>query len=87
MIDTLERALRYYIRNQDSFVSRYDGKYIVLVESNGDFEVSGSYEGRQEAISETQRTRPLGTFLVQKVSPGASDYTMSLPARMRLSHR
>ena len=87
MTEMLERAFRHYLEHQDSFVSMYDGKYVVLVESNGEFEVSGSYDKRQEAIAATQKLRPLGTFLVQKVSPGPSDYTMSLPARMRLSHR
>jgi hypothetical protein len=84
--NVLSRAFNYYLENQPSFVSDYNGKYIVLVESGNGFIVAGSYDARHDAVSEAQKSRPLGTFLVQRVSPGATEYTMSLPARMRLTH-
>ena len=84
MGNVLDRAFTYYLENQDSFVSQYDGKYIVLVESDNGFIVYGSYDERRDAVVEPQESHPLGTFLVQKVSPGASDYTLVFPTRMRL---
>lgn len=85
-MDILERAFRYYIENQNQFVHEYDGKYIVLVEADGGFKVFGDYNSRDDAIQTAMGWHQLGTFLVQKVSPGPSDYTLSLPARMRVSY-
>ena len=84
--DILSRAFDFYLENQDSFVLEYNGKHIVLVETVEGFEVAGSYDEGHVAVLETKKNYPLGTFLVQKVSPGTADYTMSLPARMRLTY-
>ncbi len=61
----------YYLDHQDEMVAQYDGKFIVI---KGE-EVVGAYDSDLEAVVETKKVHPMGTFLVQKVSPGDADYT------------
>lgn len=61
----------YYLDHQDEMVAQYDGKVIALKAH----EVIGVYDNESEAVTETQKHHPLGTFLVQKVSAGEADYT------------
>ena len=71
MNSDLKRAFEFYLANQDAMVRRYDGRFIVIKND----EVIGAYDSDLEAVTETKKAHPLGTFLVQKVSPGDSDYT------------
>lgn len=65
----------YYLNNQEDFVSSYNGKIIVLHKRN----LMGVYDDDLQAINESvKQGLELGTFLVQKVSPGAQDYTVIL---------
>ena len=74
----LKKEFEYYLTHQDEMVARYDGKYIVIK----DRQVLGSYDDQLTAITETQKSHELGTFLVQKVSPGAEDYTQTFHSRV-----
>ena len=74
----LKKEFEYYLAHQDEMVARYDGKYIVIK----DRQVLGSYDDQLTAITETQKSHELGTFLVQKVSPGAEDYTQTFHSRV-----
>ena len=64
----------YYLDHQDEMVAQYDGKVIALK----GHEVIGVYENEREAVREAQKDHPLGTFLVQKVSTGETDYTITV---------
>lgn len=76
-----QKDFAYYLAHQDELVEIYNGKYIVLKHS----EVIGVYDSDIEAVTETQKEHPLGTFLVQKVSSGNQDYTATFHSRVRLA--
>lgn len=60
---------QYYLAHQDEFVEKYDGKTIVLK----NHEVVGVYDSVAEAYQGALETHQLGTFILQKVSPGNQD--------------
>ena len=81
MGDTLIDEFEFYLANQDDMVQRYNGKVIALK----DHEVLGAYSSELEALTEVQRTHELGTFLIQRVSPGDEAYTATFHSRVRFS--
>lgn len=81
MTNPLEAEFQYYLDHQDEMVEKYDGKFIVL--KGG--EVLGAYNDELTAIAETEKAHELGTFLVQKVSKGASEYTQTFHSRVVFS--
>ncbi len=70
----LSAELKFYRDHQDEMVERYNGKTIVLK----DHQVLGAYTTSAEAIAETTKEHELGTFAIQRVSPGSKDYTIVL---------
>lgn len=75
MHEKLKEQFHYYLDKQDEFVKQYNGKVIVIK----DFEVIGAYNSDTEAIKEMQkRGFELGSFLVQRVSPGSEAYTVNI---------
>jgi hypothetical protein len=70
----LEKEFRYYIKNQNKLVKQYNNKCIVIKNEK----VIGVYDSEVEAVQETSKNEPLGTFLVQKCTPGKADYTVTL---------
>ena len=75
---TLEKEFRFYIDHQEEMVKQYDGKVIVLKEGL----VLGAYDDELTAVTETKKTHALGTFLVQRVSPGDAAYTQTFHSRV-----
>ena len=67
----LEREFNFYLRHQKEFVKKHNGKHIVLK----DRKVVGVYKTDWDAFVESQKRHKLGTFLIQRVSPGQKDYT------------
>lgn len=78
MATALEKEFAYYLEHQDQLVKQHNGKYIVI--KNG--EILGAYDDELAAVEETQKSHELGTFLVQKVSPGTADYTQTFHSRV-----
>ena len=75
----LEREFHYYLAHQDELVQKYDGKYIVIKET----EVLGAYDSEWEAVQETTKHgHELGTFFVQKCEPGEDAYTITFPGEV-----
>ena len=72
--ETLKDEFHYYIDHQDDFVRKYDGKVIVLK----NHEVLGTYDTELDAIIQTRKDHEPGTFMVQKVSEGEEDYTVTI---------
>ena len=62
-------------------VKDHDGKLVVIK----DGVVLGVYDDELTAITETQKSHELGTFLVQKVSRGTADYTQTFHSRVVFS--
>ena len=81
MNNPLEKEFRFYIEHQDEMVEKYDGKIIVIK----DGAVLGAYDDELAAITETRKTHELGTFLVQRVSPGSAAYSQTFHSRVAFS--
>ena len=69
-IDPLQTEFEYYLENQDELVEQYDGRYLVIKGCR----VIGDYEFDLDAVEHTAETEEIGTFLVQRCSPGTQDY-------------
>ena len=78
MDNTLEKQFKYYIDHQDEMVEKYDGRIIVIK----DGVVLGAYDDELTAVTETKKSHDLGTFLVQRVSPGDAAYSQTFHSRV-----
>ena len=78
MAADLRQEFDYYLANQEVLVKSYNGKYVVIREQK----VIGAYSDELKAVTETQKHFPLGSFLVQKVEPGASAHTQTFHSRV-----
>lgn len=73
----LNKEFKYYKENQEELVSKYSGKYIVLVGSK----VVGAYDSQMEAYFSTEKEYKLGTFLIQLCISGEESYTQVFHSR------
>lgn len=74
----LKKEFEYYLAHQDELVKKYNGQYIVI--KGGD--VIGHYDDVQTAVIETEKSHEIGTFLVQKCTPGEKDHTAIFHSRV-----
>jgi len=74
----LKAEFDFFLEHQDELVAKYRGKFLAI--KNG--KVLGEYTTDLEAVTETAKTEPLGTFLVQKVEPGTAIYTQTFHSRV-----
>ena len=74
---SLRDEFQYYLDHQDEIVKQYDGQFVVIKNS----QVIGTYNDELTAVTETQKSEELGTFLIQKVSRGSGDYTQTFHSR------
>ena len=82
MMDSpLTKEFQYYRDHQDEMVEKYNGKVVVIK----DQQVLGAYDDEILAVAETQKDHKLGTFLVQRVSPGSRDYVQTFHSRVVFS--
>ena len=77
----LKKEFDYYLANQAELVKQYNGKVVVIK----DCKVIGAYDDQATAVTETQRSHQIGTFLVQKVEPGTSAYRQTFHSRAAFS--
>jgi hypothetical protein len=70
-----EQENRFYEENKDSLRKQYLGKEVVIV---GD-EVIAAYDDVGTAISETVKTRPLGSFCVKNVPESPEERVIRIP--------
>ena len=78
MESPLQKEFNYYLEHQSELVEKYNGKFIVIK----DCRVLGSFDDELTAITEIQKEHKLGTFLVQKVTPGDEAYTQTFHSRV-----
>ena len=78
MSDPLEKDFEYYLEHQDELVKKYNGKFIVIKNQK----VIGVYEDLAQAVEKESKKNELGTFLVQKCTPGNQDYTQTFHSRV-----
>ena len=76
--DLFEEAFQYYLTHQDELVKQHDGRVVAI--ANG--EILGVFDDELEAITEMQKTRELGTFLLQRVSAGVTAYSHTFHSRV-----
>ena len=77
MSSPLQPEFEFYLAHQDELVKQYDGRYIAIK----DQAVLAAYDSELIAVTETQKSHELGTFLVQKVSAGNSEYSQTFHSR------
>ena len=78
MDSPLKKEFTYYLAHQEELVKQHNGKVVVIKGER----VIGVYPDTVSAITETQRSEELGTFLVQKVEPGSDSYTQTFHSRV-----
>jgi hypothetical protein len=76
----LEKEFEFYLKNQDELAQKYNGKYIVIKNS----QVIGVFDSEIEAVEKTSLNDELGTFLVQKCELGKESYTQTYHSRVVL---
>jgi hypothetical protein len=62
----LRESFEHYLAHQEDYVREYAGRVIVLI----GHDVIGVYDTVGEAVRETAKEHPLGSFLVQRVERG-----------------
>ena len=77
----LKEEFAYFLAHHDELVEKYDGKFVVIKGQN----VLDAFDDQVEAIRVTQKGHELGTFMVQKVSPGDKDYKQTFHSRVVFS--
>mgnify|MGYP007030122032 CR=1 FL=1 len=75
---SLTEEFKYYLKNQDEFVKKYNGKFLVIK----NLEIIGVFDDEIEAIKKTSEKHELGTFLVQKCEPGDEGYSQTFHSRV-----
>ena len=74
----LRKLFEYYLRNQQSLVKQYNGKYLVIK----DDAVVADFDNEQEALFYAKNHFEPGTFIVQRCTPGEEDYTQAYTSRV-----
>lgn len=74
----LEKEFKYYLNNQQELLKKYSGRTIVIKNE----EVIGVFDSEVDALLETKKNHELGTFLIQKCSPGSMDITETYHSRV-----
>lgn len=82
MDNNLKSEFKYYLDNQNKLVEKYNGKFIIIKNT----EVIGIYDSELEAIEITSKEHSLGTFLVQKCEPGQDAYTQKYHSRVTFNN-
>jgi len=81
MDSNLKKEFDYYVAHQGDLVNKYNGRVVVIKDEN----VLGDYDDELQAVMETQKSHKLGTFLVQRVSPGNTGYAQTFHSRVAFS--
>ena len=77
----LKKEFEYFKANQDEFVKKYSGKFLVIK----DQAVVGVYDTKGQAYDEASKNFELGTFLIQECLPGLESYSQTFHSRVSLS--
>ena len=77
----LQKEFDYYLANQDELVKKYNGLVVVIIGE----EVVDDYENFDQAYFRSEEKYQLGTFLLQKCSPGEKDYTITIHGGVRFA--
>jgi hypothetical protein len=78
MKNDLIKSHKWYEANRNQMVRIYNGRYIVIAASA----VIGDYATEEEALRETVKTHPLGTFIVKKCVPESKEQKIVFHSRV-----
>lgn len=81
MNGTMRKQFDYFLKHHTDLVERYNGRVVVIY----DEQVDGDYETELEALNAAKAKHELGTFIVQKVSPGKEAYTQTFHSRVMVA--
>jgi hypothetical protein len=70
----------HYVNNQDDYVAKYDGKYIILT----NLKVGGVYDDFWDAVKAGDLKFGDGNYIIQLVGPGEENYTNRIYAKPRI---
>lgn len=73
----LKDELEFFIANQSDFVSRYQGKVLIIKGKK----VVGVFPDVLRAYLEGQKQYEIGTFLIQPCVPGPDAYTITIASQ------
>lgn len=76
--NVLKKDFEYYLKNQDKLVEEFNGTVLIIKNC----QVIGNYDTEIEALKAMKGLHELGTYLIQKCSPGDKDYTMKFHSRV-----
>lgn len=74
----LNTEFKYYIENQADLVSKYNGKFLVIVGKS----VVIISDTNEQAYTEAIKKFSPGTFLIQRCSPGEGSYSQTFHSRV-----
>lgn len=66
----------WFLKNYDSLYSQYGHKFFAIQNQK----ILGVYDGMWDALDETSKISPIGTFCVQECTGDESGYTVSIVA-------
>lgn len=75
---SLSKEFDYYKKNQEDFVAKYNGKFLVIK----NMEVVGVYDAEMDAYTDAKNKYELGTFLIQECIHGNEGYTQVFHSRV-----
>ena len=78
MSQQLTEEFKYYCEHQNDLAKQYDGKFLVIVGN----EIVGVFDNELEAYFETEKQRPVGTFLIQHCRSGKESHTETFHSRI-----
>jgi len=74
----LKDEFDFFMTNREDLVKKYEGKYLAIKNN----QVLGVYDSFDTAIIKTQKTDPLGTFLIQKCEANDECYMQTFHSRV-----
>lgn len=77
----LKSEFEYYLKNQSELVDKYQGKFIVIKDS----EVKGSFDSHSDAFEFAIKEYDMGTFLIQHCLPGDTGHTQTFHSRVLIT--
>jgi len=78
MANSLQPEFEYFLAHRAELERAYNGKVVVIKNAT----VVGAYGSETEAVTEGAKQFELGTFLVQKIAPGADGSSQTFHSRV-----
>jgi hypothetical protein len=74
----LDKLFKWYLDNQTRLVKQYNEKVLVIKDEN----VVGVFDNEEDAYFDSVNKYELGTFIIQKCTPGKEAYTQHFHSRV-----